>query len=239
MNETNEHYETYRKWKNWGKGRGLEPWLVRYFDKELSRAGFNSSPSILEVGFGNGEFLDWSTQKGSSVVGLEIIPELVDDAANNGFEVYHWNLVDDAVEESPLVDRKFDCIVAFDVIEHLTVEQAKLALARLAELLQPGGKVILRFPNGESPFYLPLQNGDHTHRIDVTELKLKHLCIGSGLEVEGYYNAARVANKRATAWLKWCLFRIRDLIEIGIGYIYYGRRRPLDPAATAVLCLAK
>ena len=235
MSIVNTDYETYKKWKSWGAGRQLEPWLARYFQLEVSRAGLLHFNSVLEVGFGNGEFLDWAKQNGASPVGLEIIEELVSLAEKDGFEVYHWNLVEGDEKESPLDGRLFDCVVAFDVIEHLTIEQAQVALQRMAALLQPGGKVLLRFPNGESPFYLPLQNGDYTHRIDVTRSKLEHLCLGSGLELECYYNSVRVAANRSTAWIKWLVFRARDIIELVVGYLYYSKRRPLDPAATAIL----
>lgn len=232
-------YETYKQWKNWGKGPRLAPWLSRYFDLEISRAKPLQFTSVLEVGFGNGEFLQWAKERGAKAIGLEIIPDLVEVAAAQDFEVYHWNLIGSESEQSPISGRTFDCIVAFDVIEHLSVDQAKLALLRMAQYLNHGGKILLRFPNGESPFYLPLQNGDYTHRMDVTKLKLEHLALNSGLEVEAYFNSARVSNRRATAWIKWILFRVRDFVEIVVGLLYYNKRIPLDPAATAVLRLRK
>lgn len=234
MNQ-NTDYETYKQWKKWGPERKLQPWQERYFSLEIARARLPRFQSVLEIGFGNGEFLQWAKRMGADPVGLEIIPELVEAASGSGHKVYHLNLVKDSMETSPLKDKTFDCIVAFDVIEHLTIEQAQEAFRRMSRLLNPGGKVILRFPNGESFLYVPTQNGDHTHRMDVCQVKLKHLCIGSGLDLEGYYNAARVANKRTTAWLKWVIFRMRDSIETIVGYLYYNKRRPLDPVATAIL----
>lgn len=229
-------YETYKQWKNWGPSRTLQPWQERYFAAEIARAKPPRFRSVLEVGFGNGEFLHWAKKQGAEPVGLEIIPELVEAAGNAGFEVHDWNLVgNEDPEQGPLKGRTFDCIVALDVVEHLTVEQAQLALKRMAGMLDHGGKVILRFPNGESFLSVPIQNGDHTHRMDVCRVKLEHLCIGSGLGLEGYFNAARVANKRSTALLKWLIFKGRDLVEVMIGYFYYNKRRPLDPVAIAVL----
>lgn len=228
-------YETYKQWKKWGPERQLQPWHARYFALEIKRARLSQFKSVLEIGFGNGEFLQWAKQRGAEPVGLEIIPELVEAASESGLEVHHWNLVDGDMADRPLAGRTFDCIVAFDVIEHLPVEAAQEVLKRIASLLNPGGKVILRFPNGESFLSVPIQNGDHTHRMAVCKVKLEHLCIGSGLKVESYGNAARVANKASTAWLKWLLFRCRDLLELVVGYLYYNKSRPLDPVATAVL----
>lgn len=228
-------YDSYRQWKGWDTGCHLQPWQERYFEKELTRACPATFKAVLELGFGNGEFLLWAKKQGAEPVGVEIIPELVQAASKIGLEVYEWNIVAEVDQGSPIAGKTFDCIVAFDVIEHMDVEMAQRALQRMALYLNSGGKVILRFPNGESPFYLPLQNGDHTHRMNVTKSKLEHIAINSGLKLDGYYNSARVANVRSTAWLKWLLYRMRDLIEVTIGYGYYNKRVPLDPAATAVL----
>jgi 2-polyprenyl-3-methyl-5-hydroxy-6-metoxy-1,4-benzoquinol methylase len=231
-------YKTYREWKGWGPENCLEPWLARYFSKEFSRLCLSACTSVLEIGFGHGKFLKWTKSQSifPVVVGLEIIPELVEFASKQGFEVYNWDIVEGNEDQSPVKGRKFDCIVAFDVLEHLMTGQAQYVLNRISKLLSPKGKVILRFPNGESPFCLPLQNGDYTHKITITKSKLEHLCIGTGLQLESYRNSARVANKPLTAPIKWLFFRIRDLVEIFIGYVYYNRRIPLDPAATAILC---
>ena len=230
-------YKTYKEWKEWGTEHYLESWLARYFSKEFSRIHLAEFGSVLEIGFGHGKFLEWAKIREIAAVGLEIIPELVEFASEQGFEVYNWNIVEGNEDQSPIKGRKFDCIVAFDVLEHLTIEHAQCALNRISKLLSPKGKVILRFPNGESPFHLPLQNGDYTHKITITKSKLEHLCIGTGLQIESYRNSARVANNPLTAPLKWMFFGIRDLVEIFIGYVYYSRRMPLDPAATAVLYL--
>lgn len=69
----------------------------------------------------------------------------------------------------------------------------------------------------------------------VTRVKLEHICLGTGLRVVSYANAARVVNRRSLAPLKWMTFRLRDLTEIFLGFTYYTKRRPLDPAAVARL----
>lgn len=229
-------YETYRQWKHWDSGELTVPqWLQHYFRLELERAGLAEAKTFLEIGFGNGEFLQWLKQRGCNCVGVEIIPELVEAGRKRGFDVHAYDMVADEANPDPFADQKFDAVVAFDVAEHLSVEQLQRLFRRLNTLLAPNGKVILRFPNGESPFSAPIQNGDHTHQTYLSLAKLKHLCIGSGLEVENYFNASRVPGKRKTAWVKWLIFKLRDLCELTIGALYYNRRRPLDPVATAVL----
>lgn len=229
-------YETYRQWKGWEQGQlHLPGWLQRYFRLELARAGVGEARVILEIGFGNGEFLQWLKMGGREGVGVEIIPELVDAAADRGLDAYLYDMTREDPEPSPFANRTFGAVVAFDVVEHLTVMQIQRLFRRLHALLRPGGRVVLRFPNGESPLFTPVQNGDLTHRTALSRPKLEHLCLGTGLKLERYDNAARVAGNASTAWLKWIVFRLRDLIEILVAGLYYSHRRPLDPVATAVL----
>ncbi|WOO42921.1 class I SAM-dependent methyltransferase [Rubellicoccus peritrichatus] len=238
--QVSSDYEHYREWKGWGGGLGLEKWKDRYFAGEIQRAGLEKSATILEIGFGDGEFLGWARKNGFNATGIEIIPQLVEVALSNGFDAHLYDIVSqDSDSKNPLSGRHYDAVFAFDVVEHLTPNQAKVLFQKLAKMLRPGGRVILRFPNGESLFYIPVQNGDYTHRMHVCQLKLEHLCLGTGLKLMKYSNAYRVANKRSTAWMKYLFFLFRDLVEIFIGYLYYNRRRPLDPVATAVLILCE
>lgn len=234
MNQS--EYTTYRDWKGWSRGLALKASDYRYFDGEIKRAGALEARSILEVGFGSGIFLSWGKSRGIDVVGLEIIPELVEGAAGAGHNVHLWNLVAPEIGvPNPLAGRQFDTVAAWDVLEHLTIDDARIFLAAIAALLPPGGRLILRFPNGESPFSVPVQNGDYTHKMHVTRTKLDHLCIGTNLRVVGYFNAYRVADRPLFAWVKFLVYRFRDLIELTVGFTYYGKRVPLDPVATAIL----
>lgn len=235
--QTDNTYDSYLEWKKWGKIQSGKTWQKQYFEKELDKADFASLDTVLEVGFGNGEFMLWAREKGIDVVGVEIIHELVARSKTQSFEAHLWNVAESDGNDSPLKGRKFDCIIAFDVIEHLSIKQALNALTHFANLLNPDGKIILRFPNGESPFSMLIYNNDQTHRTLFTRRKLQHLCLGTGLEVERYANSARVMNRNWLLPVKWLCFRIRDLCELVLGYVYYNHRVPLDQCATAVLKL--
>ena len=45
------------------------------------------------------------------------------------------------------IDRKFDVIVALDVIEHMTLIDTVILLGRIHELLNPSGSVVISTPN--------------------------------------------------------------------------------------------
>jgi len=151
----------YREWKNWAERdfAVLKPSTARYYAAELKRAGLagQSALKVLEVGFGNGAFLQYCTLQGWSVVGTEIDHELVTIARNAGFDARPAT----AVAEMPAAS--FDAVVLIDVLEHIPPEQTLAFLSATLRVLQPGGVIVAHFPNGDSPFGLCLQHGDATH----------------------------------------------------------------------------
>lgn len=151
----------YLLWKEWGINNfaKLNAEDRRYFDAEL-RYFSSQKPDFtnaLEVGFGNGKFLQYCLDKGWSITGTEINPLLVEIAQENGFEaVLSENL-------SELSSNQFDLVAAFDVLEHLPQDQILFFLQQVNRVLKCNGVCILRFPNRDSPFGLYNQNGDVTH----------------------------------------------------------------------------
>jgi len=79
------------------------------------------------------------------------------------------------------IDRTFDCVFAFEVVEHIGVEELPGWLARLAELLAPGGRLVLSTPN---TYYPPAYLRDVTHRTPLCYDELAGLVGAAGLEVE-------------------------------------------------------
>lgn len=82
-------------------------------------------------------------------------------AAKKQFHVY--NTLDNI--QAVYSAHSFDLIAAFDVFEHLSPQESIAALTQMKQLAKPGALLIARFPNGDSPFSLPLQHGDYTHKI--------------------------------------------------------------------------
>lgn len=74
----------------------------------------------------------------------------------------------------------FDCVFALEVIEHLELAEIIPWLARLGELLRPGGRLLLSTPN---TFYPPAYLRDATHRTPLCYDELAGLVAASGLEV--------------------------------------------------------
>lgn len=79
------------------------------------------------------------------------------------------------------VEREFDCVFSFEVVEHLTLDEIVEWLPRLQECLKPGGALVLSTPN---TFYPPDFLRDATHRTALCYDELGGLVEAAGMRVE-------------------------------------------------------
>jgi SAM-dependent methyltransferase len=232
-----EHSQ-YREWKKWDKGTfGLcNPIAARYFEVELDRAevDITAKLALLEIGFGNGSLARWALDRNWTYVGTEIDPDLVERAQARGFEVWRTESLTDAFPGRC----DFDVVVAFDVLEHLTIAQIVPFLKEIRRRLKPTGRFIARFPSGDSPFSRALQHGDMTHRSSIGSAMVEQLAISSGLRVTQIRAPSlplsgvgvRGAVRRAA------LLAIRILIAGLLRLIYFDNQpRVIDPNMLIVL----
>jgi 2-polyprenyl-3-methyl-5-hydroxy-6-metoxy-1,4-benzoquinol methylase len=95
------------------------------------------SGSVLDVGCGAGSFLSAARDMGYQVLGQEVAPHFIDYCRTQiGLKVLEGEL-----ETLDLEPASFDCVTAFDVIEHHP-DPLRL-LHAMRRLLKPGGFVIL------------------------------------------------------------------------------------------------
>jgi SAM-dependent methyltransferase len=162
-------YSNYAAWKGWDPRAfmTLDTPTYRYYTKELAGIAL-AGRRVLEIGFGNGSFLAWARSNGAELYGTEISEEALELARAKGVTL----LRSDIEAETTAFASSFDLVVAFDVLEHLSVDEIRRLLASVTQLLKPGGYFLARFPNGQSPFGLADQHGDATH---ITALSCKSL----------------------------------------------------------------
>jgi 2-polyprenyl-3-methyl-5-hydroxy-6-metoxy-1,4-benzoquinol methylase len=225
-----DYYGEYLEFKAWDEKR--DPGLDEIFAIEIARAGAVSPAAILEVGFGYGHFLDWAAERGYRITGVEIIETLVERARERG----HRAFCGMAHQVPEIAQNRFELIVAFDVLEHLLIDEITALLRFAKAVLTPHGRFLARFPNGASPFGAFYQSGDITHVTALSPSRVKQIAAPVGLELVGSFNAARpLMQSRRPAVLTKARYAARDLIEFAIGNVYYGKRVPLDPNVTVVL----
>lgn len=165
----------YREWKSWESTPfgTRDAALDRYFQAELGSAGIaiDAGTFLIEVGFGNGAFAAWAVSRGATYRGTEIDGVLIARGREKGYDVHPATLDLASIAGG----RRVDCIVAFDLIEHLSSEEA-LELLRSAEsCLADHGRILIRFPSGDSPFGRAIQYGDMTHKSVIGSGKIRQL----------------------------------------------------------------
>lgn len=119
----------------------------------------------LDVGCANGVFVNAARELGIDAEGVELSEIAVAEARGCGLPVRVGTLADIPSGEN------YDCITAFDVLEHVT--DPGLFLSQLVSLLKPSGMVVITVPNQRSYsaklmrarwyFYIP---DEHLHYFD-------------------------------------------------------------------------
>jgi 2-polyprenyl-3-methyl-5-hydroxy-6-metoxy-1,4-benzoquinol methylase len=232
-----EIVDPYIGWKNWGEDSfgQFDSLEARYYAAETGIRKV-AAARVLEIGFGNGSFIGWARSVNIDVFGVELNSTLVARARTLLGEDHVFHDLDDA----GLTDLAgtFSHIVAFDVIEHIAQSDLPHFLAQLRMLLTAHGRLILRFPNGDSPFGRVNQHGDPTHLTTLGRGKLCFLAIQAGFAVE----AVRAPKLPLTGigigrTLRRTALRLgRYIVEHLVGFLYFGGRViPLDANYVGVL----
>lgn len=177
-------YVHYQDWKGWnGKPFGIySKDQAVYFSEELRKSGIERAggKTILEIGFGNGEFAGWARNAGANYHGTEFIDALVAKGASAGFSTHGAQKPLDML----LGEQSFDLIVAFDVFEHLEEGALRVILTSAYSALRPSGRLIVRVPSGDSPFSRAIQHGDSTHRMIIGSSMVGPLANDAGFTVD-------------------------------------------------------
>jgi SAM-dependent methyltransferase len=121
----------------------------------------------LEIGCGHGGFVRLMQELGFDATGTELSPWVVDFARRT----FSIPVVQGRLETLDL-EPGFKCIAAFDVLEHL--DDPLGTISRCAELLAPGGVLLLQTPwyRGEGPGWSMFQKGEHIYLFTERSVRL-------------------------------------------------------------------
>jgi hypothetical protein len=149
--------------------------------------------SIVELGCGVKSPVAECTQN-IIAVGIDgHLSSLLENKKNGYFKDYV--LAD--LNHIPLKPNSFDCVAAFDVIEHLTKHQAKMLIGNMEEISKK--KIILLTPNGFNPkCHLEDDSSLQVHRCSWTLDELSK----RGYVVFGIDGARRLRGEQASATIK-------------------------------------
>jgi len=225
-----ESYTSYEAWKGWDQLFEYTPDKADYFRGETRDLAIHDA-DVLEMGFGSGDLLQWLIDQGARVNGSEINPVLVRAAIDRGIPV-----VEAEIERiARLHPGRYGTIIALDVFEHFTFAEVALRLEAAEILLKPGGKLLLRFPNAQSPFGLHPQCGDPTHLSGLSKSVFESLLIQRCLTIERYSAPYRAKGRGVrTVISRWLRYALRDLITKALNFTY-ATDIPYDPVVVIVL----
>jgi len=182
--------EDYIEWKGWNLsafGKYSNEERIQ-FAAEVRRVGttLDRQARVLEIGFGNGSFAGWIRQFTDHYVGIESNPALVDRANAAGIEAYASIAKFDAIAGG----RTFDLIAAFDVVEHMALNDFVAELQVWRMHLSGRGRILIRIPSGDSPFSGRLMYGDITHKTLLATTALQQIASLAGLKLVATYPPA-------------------------------------------------
>jgi|YelNatPaOPRAMG01_1025707.scaffolds.fasta_scaffold04007_10 cyclopropane fatty-acyl-phospholipid synthase-like methyltransferase len=167
--------------------RVVLPWLPK-----------DRTKPIVELGCGHGAFLWWLQERGfTQVTGLDVSPTQVALARQVGVPVQQAELTQWLAAQP---QGSVAVLVAIDLIEHLSKDAFTDLLRHSCRVLEPGGRLILRYPNGDSPLVgLNLFN-DITHIWTYTTNCLRTLARLHGFVAVQFVDQGTVI--RDCRWLK-------------------------------------
>lgn len=131
------------------RARGLVAWLYRAKHKmrfqHLCRYVKGSPARVLEIGCGDGQFLRYLEGRWGQVsrlTGCDPCGERIRLPAGSGIRVLRGGV------ENLDRSERYDLVLLYEVLEHL--RRPRQDLARMADLLSPGGTLIMQVPNWHS-----------------------------------------------------------------------------------------
>jgi SAM-dependent methyltransferase len=114
------------------------------FDHEaaLSILAKSQPLNLLELGCGDGLFLEAAGRLGHSAVGLDFVPSAVEAARARGLRA---ELGDVGALQAIMPDQTFDAICAFQIFEHVAAPDA--LLEDLSAVTRPGARLMIGVPS--------------------------------------------------------------------------------------------
>jgi SAM-dependent methyltransferase len=110
---------------------------------------FKQGATVLEVGFGMGHYLDLVRKAGATPTGVDIVPEAVTAAAQDGLRVMPAD-----ARQLPFPDDQFDFTFSLGVFEHFAGTER--AIAEQLRVTKPGSTAVITMPYRWSPYTILL-----------------------------------------------------------------------------------
>lgn len=190
---------------------------------------------IVELACGHGSFLWWLRQCGfTRALGADSSPEQLAFARQTGVEVVQADAIA-WLKEQPKSSQR--AIVGIDFIEHISKDDLMALLQQSVRVLEPGGRLVMRFPNGDSPLVGMNLFNDITHVWTYTPNCLESLARMHGFTRTEFVDESTVAI-RDHRWLKVPLSRLSKAV-LGLLFRSATREKIVHWSPNLWACLEK
>lgn len=223
--QVDEQKVAYHK-KKYPKGSHRKRELYLHYATKYAKL-FGSELRALDVGANGGFFLNELELQGvpkENLRALEIDPNYA--ALTREYFGYESDLEN---IENYTPNRTYHIVTLFDVLEH--VDQFEVALARIKELLEPGGRLLLKLParrwaytkyriahslgkKSSVPRILYLEPGGHLNYWDTDNIHLLSKLVPSLTLIETHYLKPTWTQFGVKGWWRYLLYAMNTLIPI-------------------------
>lgn len=191
----------------------VRPWLPR-----------DLAAPIAELACGHGSFLWWLQQHGyrelagvdSSAAQIAFARQVTRTVCEE--DLNRW------LASQP--DASWQTLVAIDLIEHLSKDDFMVLLSQVRRVLRPQGRLILRYPNGDSPLVGMNLFNDITHIWTYTANCLNSLARMQGFSRTHFVDES-VAAIRDQRWIKVPICRLSQAI---LGFFFRAASKERVPS---------
>lgn len=192
----------------------------RYFQEDIKDLlPENKDARIIEIGTGFGHLLRYLLEEGyKRVDALDLSPGLLEGVKERYADRLENVILADAREYLPQHADKYDFIVLMDVIEHVTLAEARELLEAAYKSLKSGGMIVMRTPNMGNILGNYSLFQDITHEHGYTDWSIMHLLEQCGFDEVGTYQVQKFANRKRKRYAKInqyihnFLYRINDRV---------------------------
>ena len=197
--EPEDFYAIYDRHRTYVRAEVKKKHLAEFGRNLWVPGEFAPQHRILELGCGCGVFLAFIAAKGGKdFLGVEMDPKARQFMPASIAERVSTTTIDAFLKsyDGP----PFDRVVMLDVFEHFSHPEGVALLRRVAAILAPNGRIVLRVPNASSPWGLQYQFGDLTHKALYAPDSIRQVGVAAGLDCLGCHSYKRgsVARRFAT-----------------------------------------
>jgi SAM-dependent methyltransferase len=174
----------------------------------------NRRDPVTELACGHGSFLWWLKQRGfTQITGVDSSAEQIEFARQAGATACRQDALEWLGQQPESSHR---ALVGIDFLEHITKDEAMELLRHAHRVLVKGGRLILRYPNGDSPLVGMNLFNDITHVWTYTPNCLDSLARMHGFSRTSFVDESDSAI-RDHRWLKVPLCRISKAL---LGFLF-------------------